>query len=445
MNDNLMELNEFQREIELLSEQLNSYLHHQEAIIYMMNNLKGASQTYNSIDQEATRLFEHIGYSRINMQTKKSILMLVKDVVENENTDESLNPPGLHELFEEFEEAGIHPYSAIQSYEFIRKSDIATRRGIYDILLNSLFIACVSHFEHYYRNILITLYFKNNKVLDELGKSYTIKDVRRHDSIEHLMETVVHEQVEGVMRGDVYEWEKNFRRVAEARLDWVDDAVVEVFKRRNAHVHTEGYANKDYLEFILKSKTKFRNIDKAEVEDNQEDYYLEVSESYILSVLDIMASKSIEIAFHTRKYLFNKSFDTEGDSAKFDYFDLEIDDISHSLLRQGRYEAVIGMQKKLEPLLFRSSTREALRVNHFCAIKATTSSKDIEKFYKEVESWDVTALSDIFKLVKLSLLDRMEEAAKLFWDLVNRKSILGIELMTFEALKNLKEFMQTEA
>ncbi|MFD0596153.1 hypothetical protein ACFQZ4_30990 [Catellatospora coxensis] len=125
------------------------------------------------------------------------------------------------------------------------------------LIINAALVAAVSAFENLLAVVIRTQLTWQPKRLSS-GKDFSIGDILEYGSLDSLIAEAVGRRVDALLREDLSAWhiwlkDKGGCRLdlSSLALDWA--AFQEVFKRRNAIVHTSGAVNQDYAQTVAGS------------------------------------------------------------------------------------------------------------------------------------------------------------------------------------------------
>lgn len=123
-----------------------------------------------------------------------------------------------------------------------------------ELVRRVVIVSAVSAFEALLGSLMRYVLRKSPQYVSE-GKEFSLGDLIKSGSIDFLIESSIDRRIDAVLRGDFDSWAKWFAEkspvpveFASLALDWTDTK--EIFKRRNAVVHTNGCVNRDYKESI---------------------------------------------------------------------------------------------------------------------------------------------------------------------------------------------------
>lgn len=434
-----MEEERLVNEIAIIRQLLQEFLSSQKTVEIIIEGVKHHINKTSSLESKAELFYKKIGHYGKFEKDSISVYRLLEDIVNlvgSENdSDRALLQEMIHDIYEEFAGMGI-PYTSfpgvmmtgIQYVNEIRESPSSEK-----FILNSLLISNVALFENFIRKIFIFLFNNNTNLITGTDKIFTINDVLQFETIGEARQSIIENKIDKLMRQDISSWSDHFKKAAKSNLRWCDDRLVEIFKRRNAFVHTDGLVNENYLDFINKSSS-FKN--KLEINDR-----LDFNQEYLLDAVNKMAKSAMIISLSTAEYML-KEYPSLINQNILELGELGLANLSHDLLRENRHKAVLGLYDIVNPILRRNSTREVLKVNDLCAQREIYGMDS--RFIKSVKDWDVSALSENYKLVKLVFENKMEEALEFFVQLEQRMTITHNELVTWEALKPLRDYVKNK-
>jgi hypothetical protein len=259
------------------------------------------------------------------------------------------------------------------------------------ILLSSVVVMAVSAFEVLVDQ-LATAYFRTHPgAIGGSEKEFSLDDLRAFATIEDAREASIERRVESIGRG-LTEWEKWFKSHLDITferlcIDW--KVTQEIFQRRNIIVHNDGKVSKLYL-------SKVPSLPSQPAIGAQVD----VDEQYVKDALDQLPTLGLSLIVATWVTLHKE--DTEG--AAFSLIRAV-----HKYAESGRWQVVrtlCGVSTRLK--IRQSSTIEFTYHNWL----ARRRLEGVQAISDAVENWDVSALSERFKIIRLCLLGKFAEAIK---------------------------------
>lgn len=266
---------------------------------------------------------------------------------------------------------------------------------MYDNLLISIMIKFENIISDIFRNIIrkYTEVYLNNK-----NVKYT--DILKSNSIEEMKEILIDEEVENIMRQNIFDWIKILKDKHGVSIDINNmyfKEFIEAYYRRNILVHNNGIINNDFITGL--KKVGF------EVRDNYKGKKARIDTDYILKVIDA----SIYTVFN---FVYNimKLFEDENE----DFAD-EILNYGMDLIISKKYKLAKEMFYKLKD---NKKVKEEIRIyskiNYWQTFKWDNNFDEVKK---DVEKFDVSANNETIQLAIYSLLDEYEKS----FEIINKR------------------------
>ena len=267
-------------------------------------------------------------------------------------------------------------YDHINKYEYILKESI----------LSHIIVSFENYLSQIYRLLLETtplLYFENQTIL--------LADVFKENFLEAITDKFESE-IDNKMRNslDALSLICAKENIDINRYEKIVESFTEIYYRRNAYVHTQGKANKDYMKKVSSSFLK-------NISDNDflvcDDIYIENS---IITLCKLLFSIAYELLVK-----FNAT--VENIEAISMIFFEKLKQKQYILCKYAYYSL---SQNKSVPFL----NRTMYRMNYINAAKQL-DEKDLVK--KELEKLDISIATDNFKIGKHCLEDNYEQVYKM--------------------------------
>jgi len=267
-------------------------------------------------------------------------------------------------------------YDHIDKYEYILKESI----------LSHIIVSFENYLSEIYRLLLKTtplLYFENQTILlaDVFGENFM-------DSISDKFES----EIENKMRNSLETLTLicGKENIDINRYEKIVESFTEIYYRRNAYVHTQGRANKDYMKKVSSSFLK-------NISDNDflvcDDIYIENS---IITLCKLLFSIAYELLVK-----FNASVENIEVIAMI-FFE-KLKQKQYGLCKYAYYSL---SQNRSLPFL----NRTMYRMNYINAAKQL-NEKELVK--KELDNLDISIATDNFKIGKYCLEDNHEQVYKM--------------------------------
>ena len=157
---------------------------------------------------------------------------------------------------------------------------------MYDNLLISIMIKFENIISDIFRNIIskYTEVYLNNK-----NVKYT--DILKSNSIEEMKEILIDEEVEIIMRQNIFDWIKILKDKHGVSIDINNlyfKEFIEAYYRRNILVHNNGIINNDYIIGLKKVELEVRDSYKGRKVRIDTDYILKVIDASIYTVFNFV-------------------------------------------------------------------------------------------------------------------------------------------------------------
>lgn len=351
--------------------------------------------------------------AELGRQDSQDFVSLMSRHIEAQSSSEDL----MADLFDAFIDRPQGPKLILAMHESLM------RRPRLPILLNSLVTSAVSTFEAHLAQIT-ALYYRMapnalTAVSREKEKEFSLADLKSLGSLEDAVDLAIERRVDDLMFGSLENWRKFY--LDKLKLDFADlstdwPALQEVFLRRHAIVHNGGDASRRYVR-------------EARVEGVHVGDPLYSDEAYVQHALDAVLVLGYLLAVAAWK-----KFATSADMPM-----AQLHELSYRLLVRERWQAVERLCSYGLVNAASDAGAQIDRVNLWLARKATGGAGSIQA---EVEAWDVTALSDRFKLARACLLGQHDEAFEILPRLLDAKEISPEGVLEWPLLEELREHIR---
>ena len=262
----------------------------------------------------------------------------------------------------------------------------------------SVLMMLVTRFEEFISHYLSELYIQfPHKYLD--NQQLTFSEISSAN-IEEIKKNLVLREVDLKMRESYKEWFKIFKAHGMTCNTFEQDlsTLSEIYARRNIFVHNSGIVNPSYLLAVPDSKAKLG--DKLSVDDS----YMKTAFETVYRIIFLMLIESSKLNKKTEdKYLLN-IFTT-----LFDF------------MLRGKYtvcEPAYAVLSKKEVL-----NTEIKLMSQFDRWICIIAEKGLAEIESEIKAFDVSALSDLFKMAKEILLTEYNTANVLLSKLLTSDEI----------------------
>lgn len=278
------------------------------------------------------------------------------------------------------------------THYFVAYLEAKGRPARLPVLYAALLTTAVSNFEVLVSGVVKEFLRMKPEALRGDETKYSLKEVEGFQDLEEFREYCAERHAEALLRGSFDDWMGWFEKRLKVSLEGIapDPSVIrEVFQRRHLFVHNGGVVNRLYL-------VKVPDLVDVPPMGTQ----LVVDGEYLGSAIDTLITVgSLMVAQVMRRLL---SVDDENHPA-----DSFISDYSYKFLSRGKFEVVLGLTTPMVLDCRSDYTRLVMNVNRWIALKRLQGTAAIRI---EVGAWQVASLEPRFKLARLALLDRTEEA-----------------------------------
>lgn len=258
-----------------------------------------------------------------------------------------------------------------------------------DIIYRSTLVSLVSTFEGLIGAMYRVLLKGKPELYISNSQAFSLGEIARLGSVDAIMEEAVERKADASLRGGLEDWatelSKSDINIKECCIDW--KKTLEIFQRRNAHVHTRGRVNSAY-----KSKVSC----DLEVGDA-----LDIDISYLRNAIPQILSLGCLVALRTWLAINPKDAMLVG-GVPYMYYD--------ELLERGNWEAVEKISSVAKNLDAPLDLRFGQRTYYWIARKMGRGKQSISK---EVTQWDTSALKPLFVFERHILLGELDEAERL--------------------------------
>ncbi|MGX7724146.1 hypothetical protein [Rhodococcus sp. 5G237] len=278
---------------------------------------------------------------------------------------------------------------------------VSTRKSGAHILRASLLISVVSEFEVLVSAVVRAAISSQPAILRSSGQQYTMQDIDSYESLEDFRRACGEKLADELLFGGFDKWMNWFSKQG-VRIEGVSETnpeLVEVFQRRHLLVHTGGVVNSIYL-----NKTKgITSLEK--VGDT-----LRINSSYLRNATGALLKAGIMLTVgatqkFTGKHDPDSLIEKESESATF------------QLLLRGEHSVVESLNSWILTFAQDPHIRTMLKANLWLTRKRL---QGIDAIRSEIEAWDTAGGKKYYELMRLSLLERTEEARLLAISLLEK-------------------------
>lgn len=258
-----------------------------------------------------------------------------------------------------------------------------------DIIHRSILTSLISAYEGLMGAMYKVLLKGNPHLYITSGNGFSLAEIIQLGSVDAVIEEAIAKKVNTALRGGIEDWStvlsKSNIDLKECCIDW--NQTLEIFQRRNAHVHTRGRVNPTYKEKVAS--------------DLDIEAPLDIDFTYLKSAMPQILTLGCLIAVRTWLAIKHKDTAVTG-GVPYMYYE--------ELLQRGHWQAVekiAGVVMNIDaPLDFKF----AQRIYYWVARKIGRGVKSISK---DVNQWDTSALMPIFGFERLVLLGELDEAERM--------------------------------
>jgi hypothetical protein len=290
----------------------------------------------------------------------------------------------------------------------------------YEALPSSTILSLVATFDSYISDIVRILLLAKPERYESSSKSMSIKDILSMKSFDDVIEKIVDDEIDALMRGSHEEQikfiESNFSvSIREKYEKW--SKFIEIFERRNIIAHGNMVINRIY---VTNCNTNGFNVDVSKIGTK-----LDLNYSYMRKSIDLLMEFGLLLIFS----LWRKHYKDSEDASS-----LMISDIAYDLIRRGRYSVANGvldfaLNKQKPPS--KDNIKRIMIVNHANANKKM-KNEDVCK--KILSGTDWSASSDNYKICVASLNENVEAVLSLMPKVASAESVSKDEFREWPAL-----------
>lgn len=279
------------------------------------------------------------------------------------------------------------------------KKMVAKYQETIDTMYDNLLISIMIKFENIITDIFRNIITKYTDVyLNNKNVKYT--DILKVKDIEEMKKKVIDEEIENIMRQNIFEWIKILKDKHSVKIDTENSyfkQFIEAYYRRNILVHNHGIINDDYIFGLKKADIEFKEEYKGK--------RMIIDENYILQVIDA----SIYTIFN---FIYNliKLYPEENESIANEILAYGMDLI---ILRKYNLARELFCKLKVNKKVT-EEIRIYSQINYWQTFKW---NDEFENIKAEVEKFDVSASNEVIQLAVYALLDNYEK----IFEIVNKK------------------------
>jgi hypothetical protein len=274
------------------------------------------------------------------------------------------------------------------------------------LLHGSLLTVAVASFEFLLAGLYGQHLIQFPKQLDDDEKEFSLADLSEIGSIEEAQRVLAERRVDGFMRRGIDDWSKWSKKTLGQSFEELcmdPGRFTEVLQRRHIVVHSGGIVNRLYLE-----RVSLPAQDQPKLGEE-----LAISATYMGSALD-----ELEVLGYGLAALAWAKWDRE----KPDNASVFLNSRIYDLLKGKRFRLARKLAEVGDGLGQSDAYRWTVKVNGWIATKRMDG---LEACRSSISDWDVTALSNDFKLAKACLLDESEKAFRLLVPVIQEAEAPG--------------------
>lgn len=292
------------------------------------------------------------------------------------------------------------------------------RRKKMPILLRSVLTMSVAAFEVLVGHLAEARYRLHPNTMGTDKKEFSLEDLGEFEAIDDATTALIERRTDELMRRGLDDWANWLRdeasvKMGELALDW--PATQEVFERRHLAVHHAGRVSPQYYRRVGPQAPPVGAL-------------LELDEEYIQDALDQIAVLGALLVGCVWAQLLPKEHQDAGGL---------LDIRAYAFMERGKWAAAQHLCRvSQDRLRLAEDTRHRLRMNELLSIKRQSG---LEAIRIAAEAMDTSALSRDFKLAKLALLDRFDEAIAVARAALAAEEVALRDLQTWFVLEELRE------
>lgn len=350
---------------------------------------------------------------------QEKLRQLIEDISEGLRSGQPVEPtadeyekyaPLIAEIFQN------DRFSVVSLLDRMRKK--STGPSPVDILHNSLLAQVIAAFEVLVSGVATRFFITHPGALGTEEKEFSLADLRTFADIDDAADALIANRVGRLMYGGLDDWAEWFQKNCDATLSqlamsWND--VVEAFQRRHIVIHNGGLVSRQYLARVPDAPV---NIGDR----------LPIDRDYLANVfdqIDVLGTVLVTLAWGS----WNKDERQKSAGALLQR--------SYEMMLASRWSAAECVCKMGLTLSCSAELKESIKVNGW---NSRFELRGLESIRSEVETWDVSAAADRFRLAKLVLLGDLAEASKMADTLLMRNELTRGQLNEWPILRTLREY-----
>ncbi|MBX9471281.1 hypothetical protein [Microcella sp.] len=284
-----------------------------------------------------------------------------------------------------------------------------------------LLVTLVGELEMVVKSLARASFERQPAALNDEGKTFSWAELIEHESLDDVRDSLVDRVIDDVLRGSLTDWCDYFvKRFKIAKIASVDTLEAqEPVQRRHCIVHNAGMASQPYIERL-----------QAYGHSAELGSSLDVDAQYLRRAADALYLVAYSLCWAVAFKL------AQTDEERNNFGSLLANRI-YFLLQQGRHQLVIDIVSSAPLERLNEMTAFVVKVNYWIAMKRIGRFSEVRP---EIESLDTRARSREFRLAKLALLDRVEEAHELTEQMIRDSELRPEFLFTWPLLTGVRDF-----
>lgn len=297
-----------------------------------------------------------------------------------------------------------------------------------NLVLSSILVNLISDLDALISDYLICLYSKEGnsiELLNNSGKKFSWREIDGKTSDE-IKSDVIHEHVRSIMAKSFHDQMDAFKKFKiQIRDTELIQGMDSAHAIRNVYVHAGGRCDIQTRQTLI----QYHYPESVEIERQ-----IPLSINTIKMFADITFNIAMQLFVSTSNYLCN-------DIGIKEQVESIVANRLFYLLQEGRYDLVQRISESYKnSSCVNESTRLIIMVNGWVATK---EGDDFDSVRAEIVQWDTSAVSLEYKLAKLCLLDRNEEALGLAAKMMASGDLERRHWMSWPVLEGIRELDKT--
>lgn len=290
------------------------------------------------------------------------------------------------------------------------------------MLLSSMLVSLVGALEIFVSGVIKDIYRKLPQSLNDRESSYTFNEISSFGNMDDFKDYVIEKITTDLLYSGAASWfehlKKKFNLSVPKRVNEFE--TLELFQRRNVIVHNAGKVSQQYIDKLNQFTLDVSVGQELPVSD---EYFERAADELYLVAFELFSSCIYNFC-NTREVIVSSEY----------HFGLLI----YRLLQHQRLElakkAVVAFD---DSQMMEERAYLMFKVNGWIAHKFSHTFEDCRS---EVENFNVSARSNDFKLAKLALLDRNQEAYSLAMKMIEADELKTNDWHTWPLLKGVRSY-----